>query len=215
RHLGVPALLERLGEPGRAGGGRARWPHRRDHPADVLADGAAVVTQLGDEEERVVWSSHGGRVPQRARRVLRPGGVGGPDDLRALRLVGDHEDLGALRAGLLRRWRKELGGELDHRPDAGRVRDASGPATTRSVRGSGGFDARTKQDALPRLEGRRPTAYRSCCPNDAGLVRALAGCRRSTSGCSEAGRTPTLHGGPSGRGSARPPERTEAIATTS
>ena len=68
-------------------------------------------------------SGNGGRIQRRSRRALRSGTVQRQNDLCPIPLVEHHAEFGPLRTVILRRWRQNLGSELDHRPDAGQRRN--------------------------------------------------------------------------------------------
>src|SRR4029077_1308361 len=58
-------------------------------------------------------------VQKRSRRVLRPGRLGWPIDIRSICHLRHYPGLGSLRTVLLLRRRQELGGKLDCQRHAG------------------------------------------------------------------------------------------------
>ena len=125
--------------PGRQGGhGRIhrRQPRREDENRGADRPAAQpgqpdVEHLLGERRQRCDQHAADRRpLEGRPRRVLRPRGMERPLDPRALRLVGRHADLRALRAGVLRGRRQDVGGQLDIEHPADQVRRCSPSGTT-------------------------------------------------------------------------------------
>src|SRR5262249_4391656 len=106
-------------------GDRTRWPvgALRELGAPPLPTRSAPVEYpLRREPLGHIERAHVRRISRRPRRISRSGELQWPLDPRALYHWGDGAELRALGAGVLRRWRYDVGDELDHRVHAHRGR---------------------------------------------------------------------------------------------
>src|SRR5579884_2666251 len=142
-----PGRAPRLGRPRQHGRIRGRQPnraHRRDDRPHLESQVSPVEHLLGESGQWRLFTARNSRgLPERPRRVLRPGRLQWPQHLRPLPLAGSLPRSSSLGAGLFSGRRQNLGNELDHDLYASEAVKLTGRTQLKRLPNRGSHDAET------------------------------------------------------------------------